>query len=80
MFHVRPGAVPAFVVISRRASPGRFIEYARDRLIQWATYLVNMSDVHLTIREAVGTDAACFSDSPALNGPVPGSSYAGACI
>ena len=79
--HVRPGAVLAFVVISRREIPGRFTEHAWNRLIQWATYLVKTSDVHLAMREATaGTGAACFSESPALNGPIPGSSYAGACI
>ena len=69
----------AFVAISRRVSPGRFTEYAWGRLIQWETYLVKTRDAHLAMREAaVGTDAACFPDSSALNGPIPGSSYAGA--
>ena len=37
--------------------------------------------MHLTMRKAAaGAGAACFSDSPALSGPVPGSSYAGACL
>ena len=54
-------------------SPGSFTEYAWGRLIQWMTTLA--------MREAAaGTDAACFSDSSALNGPIPESSYAGACI
>ena len=35
----------------------------------------------MAIREAAaGKGATSFSDSPALNGPIPGSSYAGACI
>ena len=38
-------------------------------------------DVHLAMRKAAAeTGAACYSDSPALNGPVPGSSYGGACL
>ena len=38
-------------------------------------------NAHLTMRRAAaGTGAACFSVSSALNGPVPGSSYGGACL
>ena len=38
-------------------------------------------DVHLAMRvAAAGTDAACFSDSFTLNGPISGSSYTGTCI
>ena len=40
-----------------------------------------MRDVHLAMRKAdEGTDAACSLGSSALNGPVPGSSCAGACM
>ena len=70
-----------FVAIARRVSPGRLTEYALDRLVQWGTYLAKTRDVHLAMRKtAAGTGAACFSDSSALNGPVPGSSYAGAYL
>jgi len=42
---------------------------------------VRTRDVHLSMRKAaVGTGAACYSDSPEINGPVPGSSYGGACL
>ena len=58
-----------------------FTEYAWDRLGQWGTYLAKTRDVHLAMRKAAAeTGAACFSDSPALNGPVPGSSYARECL
>ena len=81
MGHSRPDAMLAFVATARRVSPGRLTENAWGRLIQWATYLVKMRDVHLTIRTAAaGAGVAFFSDSSALNGPVAGSSYAGACI
>ena len=79
--HAWPEAMPAFVAISRRVRRGPLTEYAWDRLFQWATYLAKPRDAHLAVRKAVaGTDAACFSDSSALNGPILGSSYAGACI
>ena len=72
---------PMPVAIARRVSPGWFTEYAWDRLVQWNGYLAKTRDVHLAMRKAdAGTGAACFSDSPALNGPVPGRSYAGACL
>ena len=75
MCNARPDAMLAFVAIARRVSPGRFTECAWDRLVQWGAYLVNTGDVHLTMRRAAaGTGAACYSDSSALNGPVPGSS------
>ena len=49
--------------------------------MQWGTYLVKTRDVYLAMRKAAaGTGATCFSDSSALNRPVPGSSYAGAYI
>ena len=81
VYQAKPDAVLAFVAISRRVSPGRLAEYAWGRLIQWATYLAKTRDVYLAMHEAAaGTDAACFSDSPALNGPVPGCSCAGASI
>jgi len=79
--HARPDAMLAFVAIARRVSPGRLTEYAWDRLVQWGSYLVKTRDVHLTMRKVpAGTEAACYSDSSALNGPVPGSSYGGACL
>ena len=50
-------------------------------MIQWAIYLAKARDVHLTMRKAAArTGAACFFESPDLNGPAPGSSCAGACI
>ena len=71
----------AFFAIARRVSPGRLTKYAWDRLIPWAINLVKTRNVHLSMwKAAAGTSAACFSDSPALNGPAPGSSYAWACI
>ena len=77
----RPDAMLTFVAIARRVSPGRLTEYAWDRLVQWGTYLVRTRDVHLAMRKAAaGTGAACYSDSSALNGPVPGRSYGGACL
>ena len=79
--HVRPDAMPVPVAISRRVSPGRLTEYAWDRPIQWARYLVNTKDIRLTMRQCPPeSDAAFFSNSSSLNGPVPGSSYAGACM
>ena len=79
--HARPDAMLAFVAIARRVSPVRFTEYAWDRLVQWGTYLVKTRGVHLAMRRtAAGEGAACFTDSLALNGLVPGSSYAGACM
>ena len=71
----------AFVAIARRVSPGRFTEYAWGQLVQWGTYLVKTRDVHLAMRKAAaGAGADFFSNSSALNGPVPGSSCAGACM
>ena len=62
-------------------SPGRFTKYAWDRLIKWENHLVMTRNVHLTMQEAAaGTKAACFLESPALNGQVSRSSCAGACI
>ena len=79
--HARPGAMMDFVAISRRVSPGRLTEYAWDRLIQWARYLVNTKGPQLTMRKCLSrTNAGFFSDSSSLNGPVPGSSYDGACM
>ena len=79
--HARPNAMSGFVAVSRRVSPGKLTEYAWDRPIQWARYLINTKDLQLARRKCpTGTNTAFFSDSPSLNGPVPGSSYGGACM
>ena len=81
MCHARPGAVLGFVATLRRVSPGRLTEYAWDRPIQWARYLVSTKEIHLTMRQCPPeADATFFSDSSSLTGPVPGSSYGGACM
>ena len=70
-----------FVAISRRVSPGRLTEYAWDRFIRWGRCLVNTKGIqHTTRRCPPESVAAVFSYSSSLNGPVPGSSYAGACM
>ena len=47
----------------------------------WARYLVNTKDLQHTMRKCPArTNAAFFSDSSSLNGPVPGSSNGGACM
>ena len=48
--HARPEATLGFVASSRRVSPGSLTEYAWDRLIQWARYLVNTKGVKHTMR------------------------------
>ena len=79
--HARPGAVLGFVAISLRVSPGRLTEYAWDRPVQWARYLVNTQEIQFAMRRCPPEmGASFFSDSSSLNGPVPGSSYAGACM
>ena len=79
--HARPGGMLGFVAISRKVGPGRLTKYAWNRLVQWARYLVGTKGLLLTMRRCpAGTDAAFFSDSSSLNGPVPGSSYGGACM
>ena len=75
--HARPSSMLGFVAISRRVSPGRLTEYAWGRLIQWARYLVK--NTQLAMRRCPPESGASFvSGSPSLNGPVPGSSNAGA--
>ena len=70
-----------FVAISRRVSPGRLTEYAWGRPIQWARHLVKTKDLQLAMRKCpLRTGAAFFSGPSSLNGPVPGSSYGGACM
>jgi len=79
--HARPDGMLGFVAISRRVGPGRLTKYAWSRLVQWARYLVGTKGLLLTMRRCpAGTDAAFFSDSSSLNGPVPGTSYGGACM
>ena len=76
-----PAPCWGFVAISRPVSLRRLTEYAWGRLIQWARYLVNTRSIQLAMRQCPPeADAAFFSDSFFLNGPVPGSSYAGACM
>jgi len=62
-------------------SAGRLTECAWDRPIQCARYLVNIKNTQLAMRQCpLGADAAFFSGSPTPKCPVPGSSYAGACM
>ena len=77
--HEHLGAMMGYVAISRRLSPGQLTEYAWDKLIQWARFLVNTKDLQLTMRKCPSrTNATFFTGSTSLNGPVPGSSYDGA--
>ena len=70
-----------FVSISRRVSPGRLSEYAWEKPIQWTRYLVKTKDIQLSMRRCPPeSGASFFSESTSLNGPIPRSSYAGACI
>ena len=79
--HAHPDAMLGFVAVSRRVSSGRLTQYAWDRLVPWARYLVNTKELLLTLRKCPAmADAAFISDSSLLNGPAPGSSYGGACM
>ena len=77
VFHARPDAMLGFATISPFVSPGRQTDYAWQMLIRWERY----QDLQLTMRKCpLRAGAGFFSDSSSLNGPVPGSSYDGACI
>ena len=61
-----------FVALSQRERPGELTEYALDRLIQWAQYLVHMSDIQIAMRaDAVPVGPATRAPWPELPAPDP---------